>query len=47
MTNSFRFVCWNVALYMMLVLVIAIIPFCIGYYIVSNLRYGKLLFQMI
>nr|CAG4650182.1 EOG090X06XN [Sida crystallina] len=38
---SFRFICWNVALYAMLVLVIVVIPFYIGYFILSTIRYAK------
>lgn len=39
-TTSYRFVCWNVVLYTMLVFVIVIIPFYIGYFILSNIRFG-------
>jgi len=39
---SYRFVCWNVVLYSMLVLVIVVIPFYIGYFILSNVRLGKI-----
>nr|SVE74207.1 EOG090X06XN [Daphnia barbata] len=33
---SYRFICWNVVLYTMLVFVIVIIPFYIGYFVLSN-----------
>jgi len=38
---SYRFVCWNVVLYSMLVLVIVVIPFYIGYFILSNVRFVR------
>jgi hypothetical protein len=38
---SYRFICWNVVLYTMLVFVIVIIPFYIGYFVLSNIRFGK------
>lgn len=38
---GFRFVCWNVVLYIMLVFVIVIIPFYIGYFVLSNLRFVR------
>lgn len=46
-TKQINFVCssryfhWNLVLYMMLFMVIVLIPFYIGYFIVSNIRFGK------
>ncbi|XP_046464251.1 Golgi pH regulator-like [Daphnia pulex] len=38
---SYRFICWNVVLYTMLVFVIVIIPFYIGYFVLSNIRFVR------
>ncbi|PSN41185.1 Golgi pH regulator [Blattella germanica] len=43
--SSSRYFHWNLVLYMMLFMVIVLIPFYIGYFIVSNIRFVKL--QMI
>lgn len=39
--SSYRFVCWNIALITMLIFVIIVIPFYIGYFIVSNIWFGR------
>lgn len=40
--NSSRYFHWNVGLYSLLFMVIVLIPFYIAYYIISNIRFGKL-----
>ncbi|XP_067007866.2 Golgi pH regulator isoform X2 [Anabrus simplex] len=40
--SSSRYFHWNVGLYMMLFMVIVVIPFYIGYFILSNIRFVKL-----
>ncbi|GLH11508.1 hypothetical protein R5R35_012040 [Gryllus longicercus] len=39
--SSSRYFHWNVGLYMMLFMVIVVIPFYIGYFILSNIRFVK------
>lgn len=39
---SSRYVHWNITLYFILTMTIALIPFYIGYYVISNLRIGEL-----
>nr|CAG4640891.1 EOG090X06XN [Eulimnadia texana] len=36
-----KFITWNIVLFFMLVMVIFIIPFYIGYFVISNLRYAR------
>nr|CAG4647933.1 EOG090X06XN [Moina brachiata]SVE93035.1 EOG090X06XN [Moina brachiata] len=38
---GYRFVCWNIALITMLIFVIIVIPFYIGYFIVSNIWFVR------
>lgn len=40
--SSSRFFYWYLMLYLMLFVVIVLNPFYIGYYCISNMRYGKL-----
>nr|CAG4645553.1 EOG090X06XN [Lynceus sp. MCZ IZ 141354] len=39
--SNYRFVCWNVVLYAMLALVIVVIPFNIGFFVISNLQFVR------
>lgn len=39
--HSSRYFHWNLGLYLMLFMVIAVIPFYIGYFCISQIRYGN------
>lgn len=42
MLFSSRYFHWNLGLYLMLFMVIVLIPFYIGYFVLSNIHIGKL-----
>lgn len=41
--DSSRYFHWNMGLYFLLFMVIALIPFYIAYFCISNIRFGKIL----